>query len=303
MPANDVALFYVSLFPARTDVYSAWSEKYEGWRPVREPLTPEVALAGLTKTGPSISGYLIAPGNTTHTLALDFDEEDGYEQALAVGRAMWLGDAPAYVERSGRGAHLWACLQAPFQAKSVRQAMRWWIQLGGQDNDNPKIELRPGSDAIADDGVGHALRLPLMPHPRTGKRGRLADPRTEQPIGQTLAEILLAIEYIPETVLIDAALRYVPRPTANDIPPYLRNPRPPGRDDESSASEILRTLWGAQDARPNKAIRCPAHDDKRPSLSILKDDKRVICRSPSCILNNGDHGRGTYELRKLAPKK
>jgi hypothetical protein len=38
-----------------------------------------------------------------------------------------------------------------------------------------------------------------------------------------------------------------------------------------------------------------------PSLSILKDDQRVICFSPSCVLNNNGHGRGTYELTKMAP--
>ena len=64
---------------------------------------------------------------------------------------------------------------------------------------------------------------------------------------------------------------------------------------------MLRDLWGVENARPGKAVRCPAHDDRNPSLSILRDDKRVICKTPGCILNNDDHGRGTYELTRLAP--
>ena len=62
------------------------------------------------------------------------------------------------------------------------------------------------------------------------------------------------------------------------------------------------SLWGMSRVNVGKANRCPAHGpDRHPSLSVLPDDRRVICRSPGCILNNDDRGRGTYELRQLAP--
>lgn len=296
---EEVALYYVALFPARNDVYSRWTE--DGWRPVREPLTTTIAIAGLTKAGPSISGFMIAPGAVSHSLAIDFDAEDGYEQAMLVGRAMWAATAPAYVESSGRGAHLWGVVDRVMPARSIRRALRWWVQQAGLDPEDPKIELRPGSDDLPEGGLGHALRLPLMPHPRTGKRGHLIHPVTGQRVGLNLGETLLNIDEIPHGLVLDAAMRFVPKPDPLSIPPGLRNPHPPREEDRGSASDILRELWGVQNAQPGRAVRCPAHDDKRPSLSILRDDKRAICRSPSCSLNNNDHGRGTYELRKMAP--
>ena len=298
-----VALYYVNLFPARTDVYSHWTGGPEdgGWRPVKENLTPAIAVAGLTKTGPSISGFMIAPGGVSHSLAIDFDDEDGYKQAIKVGRTMHTANAPAYVERSGRGAHLWAVLEQTMQARSIRRALRWWIQRSGLDPEDPKIELRPGSDDLPEGGLGHALRLPLMPHPRTGHRGRLINPVTGELVGANLGETLLNIETIPCSSIVEAAMLFVPKPNPLNIPLSLRNVHAPREEDTASAAGILRELWGVENAQPGRAVRCPAHDDKRPSLSILRDDRRVICRSPSCILNNNDRGRGTHELEKLAP--
>lgn len=52
-------------------------------------------------------------------------------------------------------------------------------------------------------------------------------------------------------------------------------------------SEVLRRDYGIE-ARPGKAVRCPFHEDRHPSLSVLPDDRRVYCHAPSCRLS----GRG-----------
>ena len=96
------------VFAARNDVYSHWTA--DGWRPVREPLTGETVIAGLQGTGPSISGYMIAPGSVSHVAALDFDTDNGLEQAFALASFMGSHGLPAYVETSRRGAHLWCLL-------------------------------------------------------------------------------------------------------------------------------------------------------------------------------------------------
>lgn len=298
---EQVAEMYAATFAARTDVYSAWNGT--GWRPVRQPLTGPVVVAALTGAGPSVSGYLIAPGSTSHVGALDFDTDDGYRQALALGSRMWAAGVPAYVEPSRRGAHLWTVIDRSLPASVIRRAFRALLAATPLPTDDPHIELRPGSDAITDDGLGHALRLPLMPHPKTGARGRMLDPRDETPIGERVSDIVLGVIPADGGVIEAWAARWSPPVTRHDIPPEMRKPRDRSHDDEwegIGASDILRTRWGVPNAVAGRSVRCPAHEDKVASLSILRDDRRVICKAGHCVLNNDDHGRGTYELDKLA---
>jgi len=293
-PAH-VVDYYTWVFPARRDVYSAWTR--QGWRPVREELTGEVVSAGLTGKGPSVSGYMISPESTAHTLAIDFDTANGKEQARRLAAHMWDAGLPAYLEDSRRGAHLWSVLDGVLPAKTIRNGAMALLRGAGIEHD-PKIELRPGSDHIEPDGLGHCIRLPLMPHPKTGQRGWMTDPEGTS-IGSTLAQVLLTMEWASSGTLREWAATW--RPKVSSIPPRYRIPRdfPP---DESKASDILRDLWGVENAAPGRSVRCPAHDDEMPSLSILRDDRRAICKAGHCILNNSDRGRGTYELRQLAPR-
>lgn len=296
---SSVATYYTHLFPARNDVYSRWTPK--GWRPLREPLTPEVVIAGLTGEGPSVSGYMIAPPGVSHSVAIDFDRDDGMEQAFRMSKLMWPNDMPCYVESSRRGAHLWMTLDEVTPARVIRMALRGLLQTLDLDAHDPKIELRPGTDTVADDGLGHALRLPLMPHPKTGKRGTLTGP-TSIKVGKTLADVILNWETASASALYDWAERYKPPPLEPDqVPRAGRKPHEPWPEDESLASDILRELWGCERAAPGRSVKCPAHEDNLPSLSILRDDRRAICKAPHCVLNNNDRGRGTYELRQLAP--
>jgi hypothetical protein len=56
-----------------------------------------------------------------------------------------------------------------------------------------------------------------------------------------------------------------------------------GRDDLTnfSVSAALIERYGLR-AVPGKNTRCPMHDDRNASLSVLKDDLRAICHSPTC---------------------
>lgn len=294
-----VASYYSSVFPARNDVYSHWTGG--GWRPVRSPMTPEIVLAGLTGKGPSISGYMIAPGSVTHSVAVDFDSDDGYSRAVQLAATMYDAGIPAYTETSRRGGHLWCVLDAQLPAVAVRAALRGLIQAAHLPDNDPKIEIRPGSDTIADDGLGHCLRLPLMPHPKTGQRGEFVD-ALGNPVGRSMAEILLNLETVAKsaTTFLRWA-EYWKRPPVSHVPSRYGPPHEPFPEETSTASELLRSLWGVQNATPGRSVHCPAHDDQMASLSILRDDRRVICKAGYCVLNNDDHGRGTYELRKLAP--
>jgi len=296
---NDVTRVYLATFAPRLDVYSVWTE--DGWRPVREPIPIAAIRAALYHHGPAISAYMIAPGSVTHVAAIDFDTDDGLAQAHRLGRFMAEQDLVAYIEESRRGAHLWCVLDYPISAVSCRQALRALMQHADIPED-VHIELRPGSDYVKADGLGHALRMPMMPHPKTGLRFILADPVTRQPLGKTMAEVLLNVQINNHEKFAAWAERWK-RPPLEVVPKqYHETYHGPDEFADASASDILRERWGVMNARPNKAVRCPAHNDEHPSLSILADDKRAICKAPHCVLNNNDRGRGTYELTIMAPK-
>ena len=310
---------YIHTFANRTDAYSRWegSPTEGGWRPVRQHLTPDVVTAGLTGTGPSISAYMIGLGSLAHCLALDFDTDNGLEQAFVLGRTMAGQDLPAYVETSRRGAHLWCVISATLPAATVRKAARALLGAALLPTDDPHIEIRPGSDHVdakrinwltpeghltveADgEGLGHALRMPMMPHPKTGIRGVMFDAQSHR-MGPSLAQIMLDVEHAPSAEILKWADLWSPVVTV--IPPAWGKPKPHREDDDASACELLRTLWGVVDPVPGRNSHCPAHGrDRNPSLTVMKDDKRVICRVPGCLLSNDGKGRGTWELRTMAP--
>jgi hypothetical protein len=60
-------------------------------------------------------------------------------------------------------------------------------------------------------------------------------------------------------------------------------------------SEVLRRDYGIE-ARPGRAVRCPFHEDRHPSLSVLPDDRRAYCHAPTCWANNDGRGRDAWDL-------
>ena len=87
-------------------------------------------------------------------------------------------------------------------------------------------------------------------------------------------------------------------PKAHDLGNFYGfNPRRAGNGDAPSASEVL-SGWGVQ-VRPGGSGRCPMHDDKHASLTVMKDDQRVYCGAPHCPLNGGGHGVGSIQLQQM----
>lgn len=293
---GDAELVYAATFAARTDDFVVWAAGT--WLRAERPLTPEV-IDNAFHGGPSVSGYLIATDSTTHVCCLDFDCDDGLDLAKRLRGVMAEKGITGYVELSRRGAHLWVLLDHPLPARTVRRGLRAFLAAASIP-ESPKIEFRPSHDEIKPDGFGSPIRLPTMPHPKVnGQRYPMIDAQ-DHPLSPRLDRMLLALEWSPSWAF--AAMAETLRPTLKDLRAGDRRPYI-GPTTEGSASDILRRLWGALDARPNHTIRCPAHEDKIPSLSILADDQRAVCKSPACPLNNSDRGRGTYELTHMAPTK
>lgn len=291
----DAALMYAATFAARQDAYSLWTG--DTWRAIRMPLTPEVILEAFSTKMP-VSGYMLGPDSRSQIVALDIDREDGLSLGKQFAARLNELGGVCYVEASRRGCHVWTLLDKPMPGVLLRRALKGLMHEAGLPED-PKIELRPGSDRLSgEEALGHCLRMPTMPHPATKQRYVLVSSDGEI-LPTKLIEMMLEIRETRSEIFNEAAGR-APLPPPSQPPAGLRYPFgfPEGHE---SASDILRDLWGVQNAQPGHAVICPAHPDHRPSLSILRDDQRAICKVPGCDLNNNDRGRGTHELRAMAP--
>lgn len=284
---------YAAAFSCREDAYSIWTGTQ--WRAVREPLTPEVVLNAFATRNP-VSAYVLGPDAYGHLAMLDIDREDGYALGKRVLAHMESIGGLAYLEKSRRGCHLWIPLHERRPAVHTRRALKALIKESGLPDD-PKIELRPGSDRLNDpESLGHCIRMPTMPHQTTGIRYVLVSSRGEKLPG-TIPEMILALDFCPVEVMDDLAMR-APVPKVTSPPRDLRYSDGEPLVEESATAILIEVApW----ARPGKLGRCPFHDDKRPSLSILRDDQRAICHSTGsgCPADNNGRGRGTHELREM----
>jgi hypothetical protein len=289
---------YVALFVARRDDFAV-SDGHGSWVRARRRLAAADVTAGLAG-GRSISTYSQDVDGRTHVLLIDFDIADGLTLAQQTALTMWEAGIPAYVEPSREGrAHLVVTLDGRISASAGRRFMRLALAAVGVNPPHPKVELFPASDhAPAPGEVGRCIRAPMMPNPKSGRSYPLLDPRTMTPLGESLDEIVAAIRQGPAVTVIALAgpePKVQPR-TSTNTPLHIRE-----FNDSYGVSDVLRELWGVAQAEPGRGIRCPAHDDLHPSLSIFADDHRVLCFSPDCILNNDGHGRDAYDLFLIAP--
>ena len=299
MTPNERSVYesYAAQFAARSDAFAGWVQSGQ-WVCHREALTAEVIAAGFAG-GPSVSGYTINPDNRTHVACIDFDSEDGLALARQLRATMAHRDVQGYVEASRRGSHLWVLLDHELPARTVRRALKAFLRDAGI-TETPKVELRPSHDEIKPDGYGSPIRMPTMPHPKTGLRYPVLD-ADDKPLSPRIDQLLLAMEWSPSWAF--EAMSDTLRPRVADLPPDYFPPRTIRPDDDGSASAILMALWGAPRATPGRTIKCPAHSDETPSLSISADDKRAWCHAPHCDLCNDGRGRGTHELTVMAPKR
>ena len=302
-------------------------------------LSPRYVVDAIAKRKPPISGYYPAGDNTTPVVALDFDRDDGWELGMRVLKIAAANSLIAYIERSRRGCHVWIPIAERMAAVAVRRAMARVFAIGGMgvcvgsglpprerdqgqgqrvparcsacphvvskrdkvvgNHADPRLEIRPETDDVRG-GVGHALRLPTMLHPKVGKRARLIGTDGIF-LPMDLVGMMNAVEYTDPRALMVLA-EQAPLPKITMAPTDLKYPQ--GRPEvEQTITEVLREFWNVPMARAGRAIRCPAHDDRSPSLSIAKDDERCWCHSPACDLNNDGRGVGPNQLRKIAEER
>ncbi|WP_291012066.1 DEAD/DEAH box helicase family protein [Hydrogenophaga sp.] len=196
--ADKVALFR-RLFRGRTDVYPVrWESRTSGksgyapacaneWRAgvcekprikcgdcsqrLLIPLSDAVIydhLAGKQTVGV----YPLLEDDTCHFLAVDFDEAEWQQDALAFMQSCSELGVPAALEisRSGQGAHAWVFFAGRVFARDARRlgtaiishtcARTRQLKLASYDR------LFPNQDTMPKGGFGNLIALPLQKHPR-----------------------------------------------------------------------------------------------------------------------------------------
>jgi hypothetical protein len=294
---DTIVAVYIATFAARLDLYVA-----NGAGVLREPLEPDVVRRAISHHYP-VSAYLGSEDGHTPVGAIDFDTPDGLEQAHKV--AAFLDDQhdiPSLVCESRRGAHLWVVSLDEVTTGQMHRMLRAAIALALDDKTarDPLVEIFPHiGDGLA---VG-ALRLPGMPHHKTQQVYPMWDSH-KQDVEPGFRSLIERTQLTTGTSIKRLAGSQTPQlPASYPKHRTLGNFfgfRKPYDGPNVSASEVLIQRWGIANARPGTTVKCPLHDDRVRSLTIMKDDSRVYCGSPSCGLNNGGHGLGSIQLEKIA---
>ena len=271
-----------------------------------EPITEHLLEWAFTQ-GHSISGYtaLCTPEGVVTTVgALDLDEGT-LDDGRAIRALLASHHIPSLLVESRRGCHLWTFHHGdgthgseryqPVPAGVVNKAMESAAKLAGYEG--PKVEVFPRrSDSPW--GVG-ALRMPLMPHPKTGEKYP-AYTMEDEPITRVVDLINAIADMTAPYARVYALSGVEEAPVAypSSLGVYAR---PRADADGLGVTAQLATL-GVQ-AQPGRAANCPWHDDRHKSLSVAKDDERVFCKSPSCPAYNGGRGIGSLALKAMLEKE
>ncbi|RKT98698.1 DEAD/DEAH box helicase [Burkholderia sp. Nafp2/4-1b] len=210
-PDQKVQLFR-RLFRGRTDVYPLrWESRNSGksgyapacaneWRTgicdkprircadcghrVLLPLDDQVIYAHLAGDH-TVGLYPLMPDSTSYLLAVDFDEEDWREDAMAFRQSCEELGVPVSLEisRSGNGAHAWIFFSSAVTAREARRmgaaiishtcARTRQLELSSYDR------LFPNQDVLPKGGFGNLIALPLQKQPRERGCSVFVDERFE----------------------------------------------------------------------------------------------------------------------------
>jgi TOTE conflict system primase-like protein len=179
-------------------------------------------------------------------------QPDGVGQLVTLARALSaLGLAPPLLEASRRGGHLWLFFDAPVPAALARSVVRGVLRrLRTEDGlDLARLELYPDADRPG--ALGHAVRLPLGIHRRTGARYPLLD-ATGRPL--RLTRLLDAVHHLlahpaSSRQAVDAAARTVA--TWDGVGGPVAD-APAGREEREAAQGAMGDVGAgvAESARP-----------------------------------------------------
>lgn len=212
-----------------------------GWIFTPEDLTQAEVSAALAGKR-SLGVYAVDARGFSRWLCLDADTDEGRDHLIAVAREF--DPSCSVFELSRRGAHLWLLCPATTWQR---------VQVVGQ----ALVEHGPAGIEVFPKGAGrNGVRLPMTVHPKSRERYPVVDP------------------YTGEVREVTSLLKLRPAPLPEISPRYERTivPKLMLRDRTSYAelfNEIHRWTQLRQYASERAIGRCPFHDDRHPSLSLL----------------------------------
>ena len=261
--------------------------------PIREPIRGQVIAFHVREDGPE--GKRLSWERPDGSIGLDGLHTADLPLYGAAAAHRWDLDRPVIVTEGEKAAS--ALVKAGWQAVGTVTG------AAGCPNREPlmvlaahRVLLWPDNDAA---GALHMLKVRRM----LGEPGTIAASIgwitwRDAPEHGDAADALDAGVDIA-ILVAEAGDPPMPQPTSAELIEFseverrrrVRTPRPHRAtrspietfNEQVPVSEVLRRDYGIE-ARPGRAVRCPFHDDRHPSLSVLPDDRRVVCHAPACRL-------------------
>lgn len=230
----------------RTDVYLAAVPRSASWYCQKSALTPNLVLAALRgQVGLGI--YTTSEVMTGKWLCLDVDVAEEVPALMRLAVRLAPG-GNVLLERSRRGAHLWLfCPPTSWQdVRAVGRALAAQAGLGS-------VEVFPKWEGL------NGVKLPGSRHPKSG----IVYPAIAPVSGEVLDVRMVLIRLWPRSLPMIA-------PTASVRVPASSSAAVGERGEFVTLSAEVSRVTQLRQYGPERAIgRCPFHDDRHPSLSIL----------------------------------
>ena len=232
---------------------------------IHEPLTLKHLLAHLAGDV-TLGAYMLDQESRTRMLALDTDDERGFERLGALAKALAEKDVPCYLEKSRRGGHLWLFFSKAIPGSEVREFGHSILAEHGFEG----VELFPKQDELAS-GPGSLVRLPFGVHRRSGIRYGFFT-QGGSPLASTLREqiqILSDPQTVPDVQFSDYRSK-APKPSQQS-PIDQRDSNTDVVVQIKDRVNVLDFVSLYVDLKPTgrgAVGLCPFHNDQHSSFSV-----------------------------------
>ena len=241
---------------------------------VHKPLTLKHLLAHL-EGSLTLGTYMVDQESKTRMMALDADDDQGFERLGTLAKTLAEKDIPSYLEKSRRGGHLWFFFSKVIPGYQVRE-FGSGILAHHQFQD---VELYPKQDKLAD-GPGSLVRMPFGVHRKTGKRYGFFTP-DGSPLAATVREqieILSEPQTVPDALFTEYRAKspqpmQKSHPERQDIHPdivvRIKN--------KIKALDFISLYVDLKPAGRGAVGLCPFHDDQVTSFSVNDQENYWNC--------------------------
>lgn len=197
-PSDGECITFAHAFAGREAVYARqWSSPTgkQGYTPVHEPFTPQVARRHLLGDF-TVGIYAIRRDDTVRWIVLDVDIAPAELKRVRDGRALEQlrrtthrvalqlvdvcaaeGLEPILEDSGNKGRHLWLLLAEPAPAAAAKRAGERLLESAGRLDPAVRVEVFPRQARVSrEDGLGNLVKLPLGIHRVSGRRCHLLRP-------------------------------------------------------------------------------------------------------------------------------